>query len=145
MQPAVFRGIGAARAASRVASLVILYAGAFAVLWGLGLVVRGWHGWALLAAPLAALIVLRLWAWHRVSAEVTGDRVRYEGAVPARDWEILLDRIEAVYFDRTLPSRPLVIAVDGDERVCGELSAPAARALHDHLIELGVPAIGPAD
>lgn len=137
----MFRGIGPTRAAVRVASLVTLYGGAFAVLWGLGLVVRGWQGWALLATPLAALIALRLWAWRRVSVEVTADRVRYEGAVPARDWEVLLDSIEAVYFDRTLPGRPLVLALSGDERVCGELSEPAARALHDHLIDLGVPSV----
>ncbi|MCZ7683969.1 MAG: hypothetical protein M5U28_36450 [Sandaracinaceae bacterium] len=106
MRPALFRGIGVARAAVRVASLVTLYVGGFAVLWGLGLVVRGWQGWTILGAPLAALVTLRLWAWRRVSVEVTEDRVRYEGAVPARDWEIPLERVEAVYFDRALPRQP---------------------------------------
>ncbi len=140
VRPAVFRGIGVARAAVRVASLVTLYVGGFAVLWGLGLVVRGWQGWTILGAPLAALVGARLWAWRRVSVEVTENRVRYEGAVPARDWEIPLERVEAVYFDRALPGSPLVLAVEGDERVCGDLSTTAARALFDHLTELGVPA-----
>lgn len=140
MRPAVFRGIGAARAAARVASLVVVYAGGFAVLWGLGLVVRGWQGWALLATPLAAMIALRLWAWSRVSVEVSADRLRYEGAVPARDFEVPLEGIDAIYFDRSLPGAPLVIATGADEHVCGELSARAARELHDHLRARGVPA-----
>ncbi len=141
MRPRVFRGIGAPRAAGRVASLVTLYLGGFAVLWGLGLVVRGWYGWALLATPLAALVALRLWAWSRVSAEVGPERLRYEGAVPSRDFEVRLDAIDAVYFDAHLPGRPLVVATQEDERVCGELSPSAARALRDHLVELGIRAI----
>ncbi|HEY8427289.1 MAG TPA: hypothetical protein VIL20_02910 [Sandaracinaceae bacterium] len=140
MRPAVFRGIGAARATARVASLVSIYAGGFGVLWGLGLVVRGWQGWALLATPLAAMIALRLWAWSRVSVEVTADRLRYEDAVPARDFEVPLEQIEAVYFDRHLPGEPLVIATGDDEHVCGELSARAARELYEHLRARGVPA-----
>lgn len=141
MVPRVFRGVGFARGASQIAALVIAYAGAFAVLWGLGLVVRGWQGWALLLTPLAAMVGLRLWAWHRVSVEVAGGVVRYEGAVPASDFEIPLEQIAGVYFDRTLRERPLVFAIDGDERICGELSPRAARELRAHLVSLGVPAL----
>jgi hypothetical protein len=136
--------VGVARGAARLASLVTVYAGGFAVLWGLGLVVRGWPGWLLVAAPLVFLVGARLWAWHRVSVEVTEEALRYEGASPERDFELALDALAAVYFDRTLPGAPLVLVLDdGDERVCGELSAEAARALHAHLRRTGVPAARP--
>lgn len=126
----------------RIGALSTLYAGAFAVLWGLGLVVRGWQGWAILAAPLAAIVATRLWAWHRVSVEVASDRLHYEGALPQRDFDLPLAQIEAVYLDATLPSRPLVLALsDGDERICGELSPRAALALYRHLRERGIPAV----
>ncbi len=141
MEPTVFRGIGLTRGATRIGALVTAYAGAFAVLWGLGLVVRGWQGWALLAAPLAWMVGGRLWAWHRVSVQIAQDRLRYEGALPQRDFEVMLDDIAAVYFDATLPSRPLVLALrDGDERFVAELSHESARALEHHLRERGVPA-----
>jgi len=141
VQPRVFRGIGFARGAARLTALVTAYAGAFAVLWGLGLVVRGWQGWALLLAPLAAMIGLRLWAWRRVSVEVADGVVRYEGASPSADFEIPLEQIACTYFDCTLREHPLVLAIEGDERICGELSPAAARALHEHIVSLGVRAL----
>lgn len=141
MQPRVFRGVGFARGAGRLTALVTAYAGAFAVLWGLGLVVRGWQGWALLLAPLAAMVGLRLWAWRRVSVEVAEGVVRYEGASPSADFEVPLEQIAGAYFDRTLRDRPLVLAIEGDERICGELSPSAARALHEHIVSLGVRAL----
>ncbi|HBQ12837.1 MAG: hypothetical protein RLO52_30650 [Sandaracinaceae bacterium] len=142
MKPVLHRGIGWPRGVTRVASLVIVYVGAFAVLWGLGLVVRGWQGWILLTAPLVLWITSRLWAWHRVGVEVTEDRLRYEGANPRRDFEVRLKSIKAVYFDDLIPGRPLVLVLDdGDERVVGELSRKAARAVAKLLIERGVPRI----
>ncbi len=139
--PRIFRGVGLERAAARIAALVTLYAGAFGVLWGLGLVVRGWQGWAILTTPLVGMIGVRLWAWSRVSVEVTGGRLHYEGALPQRDFELALDDIVAAYFDAMLPSRPLVLALrDGDERFVGELSPESARALQRHLAERGIPA-----
>ncbi|MEC7522212.1 MAG: hypothetical protein VYE22_20160 [Myxococcota bacterium] len=144
MSPVVFRGIGWPRGITRVASLVIVYVGGFAVLWGLGLVVRGWQGWILLTAPLALWVASRVWAWHRVAVEVTEDRLRYEGATPQRDFEVRLEELGAVYFDDMIPGRPLVLVLsDGDERVCGELSRRAARAVAKHLIERGIPRIRP--
>lgn len=142
MKPVLYRGIGWPRGVTRVASLVIVYVGGFAVLWGLGLVVRGWQGWILLTAPLALWIASRLWAWHRVGVEVTEDRLRYEGATPRRDFEVRLEAIHAVYFDDLIPGRPLVLVLDdGDERVVGELSRKASRGVARHLIERGVPRI----
>jgi hypothetical protein len=142
VQPAVFRGVGLTRGATRIASLVTVYVGGFAVLWGLGLVVRGWQGWALLATPLVFLVASRLWAWRRVGVEVAEGTLRYEGAAPERDFEVEVGRIAAVYFDRALPGAPLVLVLEeGDERVCGELSSEAARALHAHLVRAGVPAV----
>lgn len=139
MRPLVFRGTGFSRSAARVAALATAYLGGFAVLWGLGLAVRGWQGWLLLAAPLFALVALRVWAWQRVAVEVAGGYVRYSGAVPARDWETSLADVAQVYFDATLAERPLVLVLkDRGERICAELGPAAARALHDHLIELGV-------
>ena len=44
VEPLVFRGIGVARALERVVSMCVRYAGVLAVLWALGLVVRGWQG-----------------------------------------------------------------------------------------------------
>lgn len=139
MEPSVFRGIGLKRGAARIATLVTVYAGAFAVLWGLGLVVRGWQGWALLLAPLAAMIATRLWAWHRISVEVAHDRLRYEGSVLERDFEVSLEDIAGAYFDPTLPARPLVIALrDGDERFIADLSPTSARSLYRCLRDRGV-------
>lgn len=139
VEPRVFRGIGLSRGAARMSALVITYAGGFAVLWGLGLVVRNWQGWALLAGPLAVLAAMQLMAWQRVSAEVGSGLVRYEGSSPQRDFEVAIDRISTTYFDAALPSCPLVLALDdGDERVCDELGPGAARALAAHLSELGV-------
>ncbi len=141
----VFRGIGLARAAARIAALVTAYAGALAVLYALGLVVRGWQGWTLVLAPLAAMIGARLWAWKRVSVEVRDGVVRYEGAAPSRDFEVPLEHVRATYFDRTLRGHPLVLVLDGDERICGELSAESGRALSRHLAELGVSPMGQSD
>jgi hypothetical protein len=141
MQPMVFRGTGWARSASRLAYVATIYFGAFAVLWGLGLAVRGWQGWLLLTAPLLALLALRLWAWQRVSVEIAEGVVRYSGAIPSRDWETSLDQVVQVYFDNAIAGRPLVLVLkDRSERICGELGPRAARALHDSLIELGVSA-----
>jgi hypothetical protein len=142
VEPKVFRGIGVARGAVRLTALVVSYVGAFAVLWGLGLVVRGWQGWTLVTAPLLTMIAARLWAWRRVSVEVNAGLLRYEGAAPDRDFEIPIQRIVATYFDRTLPDRPLVLVTsDGDERICGELSPQAARLLHQHLAALNIPSV----
>jgi hypothetical protein len=138
--PRVFRGIGIARGAARIAALVTVYAGAFGILWGLGLAVRGWQGWMIVGAPLAGMIATRVWVWHRVSVEVAHGRLRSEGALPQRDFEVGLDDNAAPYFDASLPSRPLVLALrDGDERFVGELSPKSARALYRHLREHGVP------
>jgi hypothetical protein len=135
----VFRGIGLGRTAWRLGGLILQYGGGFTVLWALGLVVRGWQGWALLTAPLVGLLALRTWAWRRVSVAVAEGIVRYEGASPARDWEVPLPRVRGSYFDRALPGAPLVLALDdGDERACLELSRPASRRLQAHLRELGV-------
>lgn len=138
----MFRGVGVQRAATRLASLATAYVGAFAVLWGLGLVVRGWRGWLLLVTPLVAMVASRLWAWRRVAVEVGEGALRYEGALPGRDFEVSLEALEAFYFDRTLPGAPLVLVTRGGaERVCGELSAEAARALAHHLAGRGVPTV----
>lgn len=145
MHPTVFRGVGITRGTVRLVSVATAYVGGFAVLWGLGLVVRDWQGWLLVGAPLIAVLAARLWAWRRVAVQVHDAALRYEGAVPTRDFEVELDAIRGVYFDRALPDRPLVLVLaDGDERVCGELSPQAARALRAHLVELGVPAIAAA-
>lgn len=130
--------------AGRIASLAIVYLGAFSVLWSLGLAVRGWRGWALWATPLVGLVLLRLWAWRRVAVEVAGGTLRYEGAVPSRDFEVELDQLEAIYFDGALPDRPLVLVLrDGDERVCGELSAKAAQGLYAYLVAAGISEVRP--
>lgn len=142
MQARVFRGIGFARGAARLTALAVAYGGAFAVLHCLGLVVRGWQGWTLVCAPLVAMIGARLWAWRRVSVELIEGVLRYEAAVPSRDFEVPIDRLRATYFDRTLRGAPLVLALDGDERVCAELSPRAARALRAQLTDLGVRALG---
>jgi len=145
VEPKVFRGIGARRAAWRLSSSAIAYAGVVGVLWGLGLSVRGVEGWLLVSVPLLAAMALRLTAWRRVSATVTDGTLRYESAVPRRDFDVSLEALEAVYFDATLPGRPLVAVLgDGDERVCGELSPRAARDLFRYLRERGVPTLPPA-
>lgn len=142
MQPRVFRGVGVTQSALRLAWPTIAYGGGFAVLWALGLVVRGWQGWAMLAAPLVAILAFRFWASRRVSVEVAEQTLRYEGASPRRDWEVSLERVKGTYFDRALPGLPLVVVLDdGDERACLELSRSAARALQEHLRERGIPAL----
>lgn len=141
MQSRVFRGAGAWAGVARVASVGTLYVGGFAVLWGLGLVVRGWQGWFLLSAPFAAWVAAQLWAYRRVGVHVHEGVLRYEGASPARDFEVALDALDAAYFDDTLPGAPLVLVHGREERVCGELAASASRALAAHLAEMGVRSI----
>lgn len=139
MEARVYRGVGVERAALRIAALVIVYVGACAVLSGLGLAVRGWPGAVLVAAPLVAWIALRLWTFHRVSAELTDGVLRYEGAAPRDDFELEVRALHGFYFDRTLRDAPLVVvATEGDERVLAELSPLASRALGRHLLRLGV-------
>jgi hypothetical protein len=142
LETRVFRGVGFSRSAFGIFSIALGYGGAFAVLWGLGLVVRGWQGWLLLGAPLAAWIAARAWSFRRVSVEVGTRELRYEGVSPREDFAVPLERIASVYFDETLRGRPLVLVLDdGDERVCGELSPRAARSLHTHLLSKGVKEI----
>lgn len=137
----MFRGIGVGAGARRMAAVATLYAGGFAVLWGLGLVVRGWEGWLFLGALFAAWVVAPLWASRRVGVHVHEGVLRYEGASPARDFEVAIDALDAVYFDETLPGAPLVLVLGREERVCGELATSASRALVAHLAELGVRTI----
>lgn len=134
-----FRGVSMKRAVSSMASLATIYVGAYAVLVTLGLVIRGWRGWALLVVPLVLLVVGRLLTWRRVGVTIDGERLRYEGSERSRDFEVELTRIEGVYFDPALPGRPLVLVTDDrDENVCVELSERAAKALHRELVERGV-------
>ncbi|MBZ0119884.1 MAG: hypothetical protein IT378_13505 [Sandaracinaceae bacterium] len=139
MSAAVFRGTGAARSIVRLLAVAVAYVGTFAVLWGLGLVVRGWQGWALLLVPLATLVAIRVFAWQRVAVEVAGGVVRYTGATPARDWDVPVAEVSQIYLDASLESHPVVLVrKDGHEHICGELGPDAGRALHDHLIGLGI-------
>lgn len=137
----MFRGVGVGVSVTRLASVTTLYVGSFAILWGLGLVVRGWQGWFLLAAPFAAWVTAHLWASRRVGVHVHEGILRYEGASPTRDFEVPIDALDASYFDETLPGAPLVLVLGREERVCGELAASASRALAAHLAEIGVRTI----
>lgn len=139
MTPRVFRGVGVGRAFARLTALATLYVGAFVVLWALGLMMRGPVGWALGVTPLVALVLARIWVWQRVCVVLSDGVLRYEGALPTRDFEVDVERIDRVYFDRSLPGQPLVLSLrDGDERVLGELSLRASRALFTTLREDGV-------
>lgn len=139
MRPRVFRGVGFGRALARLSALSVLYVGAFVVLWALGLMMRGPVGWALGVTPLVALVSARVWVWQRVCVVLSDGLLRYEGALPQRDFEVSLEQIERVYFDRSLPGEPLVLSLhDGDERVLGELSRRASVALFTTLREEGV-------
>lgn len=138
-RPAVFRGPSWRLAWRSLSALALTYAGGYAVLWALGLVVRGWRGWALLIGPLVILAASRLWTWRRVSVAIEGPTLRYEGTDPVRDFELSLSEIEAAYFDRTLEGEPLALVLaDRDERVLSGLDERAARRLYAHLLERGV-------
>ncbi|MFK7991950.1 MAG: hypothetical protein AB8I08_38390 [Sandaracinaceae bacterium] len=139
MSARIFRGVGVGRAFARLTALATLYVGAFVVLWALGLMMRGPIGWALGVTPLVALVLARIWVWQRVSVVLSEGHLRYEGALPQRDFEVDVERIERVYFDRSLPGQPLVLSLrSGDERVLGELSKAASLALFTTLRDDGV-------
>lgn len=132
----VFRGIGVARSMERITSISVRYVGAIAVLWVLGFVVRGWAGWFVVLTPLAGWIGARAWAWHRVSVEIDGGALRYEGASRRSDFEIAITSIASARFD---PDDALVLRLaDGSERVCADLSPNAAHALSREIGALGV-------
>jgi hypothetical protein len=137
--PRVFRGIGPRRAAFRIASIALAYAGACAVFFALGVSVRTQHAFVLLALPFVVLVAARLSSWRRVSVVVSGSELRYEAASASRDFRVALADVETFYFDRALPDAPLVLSLaGGDERICGELSPEARVALARELLELGV-------
>ena len=144
MTPRVFRGFDAMGALASVSRVALVYGGAFLVLWVLGLVVRGWRGWALVIAPLVFLVGSRLWAWRRVSVELADGRLRYEGVSIEDDFEVPLAAIRAVYVDRALPGRPLVLVLDeGDERLVRRLRPAQAVELRRALTALGARDVGP--
>ncbi len=134
----MYRGVDAVGALATTSQIVLVYGGAFLALWTLGLVVRGWQGWALVLAPLVFLVGSRLWALRRVSVELADGLLRYEGASTGDDFEVELDAILEVYFDRQLAGRPLVLVLAGQsERVLPRLRPASARALADALAARG--------
>ena len=138
MTARVFRGFDVAGAVASVSRIALLYGGAFLVLWVLGLVVRGWRGWVLVLGPLLFLVGSRLWAWRRVSVELADGQLRYEGVSTEDDFEVPLDAIRQVYFDRLLPGRPLVLVLEGgDERLLPRLRPARAVELEAALVALG--------
>ena len=138
LEARVFRGFALWPASARIGGLVVSYAGAFAVLWALGLSVRGWRGWALVIAPLVVMLVTRIWAWRRISVELAQGCLRYEGVHPRRDFEVDVDAIQAVYRDPILSDHPLVLVLrGGDERVVAHLAPSAVDRLREHLVTRG--------
>lgn len=138
MSARVYRGFDGVDALATTSRIALLYGGAFLVLWTLGLVVRGWQGWALVLAPLGFLVGSRLWALRRVCVELADGVLRYEGASTADDFEVELAAIREVYFDRQLAGRPLVLVLAGQgERVLPRLRPASARALADALVARG--------
>ena len=136
--PHVFRGFDRARAAASVSRIMLVYGGAFLVLWTLGLVVRGPRGWVLVLAPLLMIVGSKVWALRRLSVDVADGTLRYEGVSVSDDFDVAVDAVTAVYFDRSLSGRPLVLALaDGDERVLEGLSRAAAGRLGAHLVASG--------
>jgi hypothetical protein len=128
VQPRVFRGFALTRSADHVLAGSVAYAGVVAIAWALGLVVNGWLGWVVVAAPLATWILARAWAWQRVCVEVDGGTLRYEGASPRDDFEVDLACIAQMD-----PSRCVLTLSDGEQRTLAELSPSTARALARHL------------
>lgn len=135
----MFRGLRRRWVLERIASLVVRYTGALAVLHALGLVVRGWLGWVLILLPLASMVAIRLWVWQRISVEVRDGLLRYEGDDPRRDFEVPLVELRATYVDHTLHGQPLVLVLEEGERTCSPLSPSASLALATHLSRAGVP------
>ena len=134
MAPRVYRGFDAMIALRQVSLLALGYSGAFLVLWTLGLVIRGWRGWALLVAPLLMMVGLRLFAWRRLSVELADGLLRYEGVAAEDDFEVPQASIRAVYTDPQLPGRPLVLVLqDGGERVLRGMRPRQARRLRAAL------------
>ncbi len=144
-EPVVFRGASRRRAVRSLGALALTYASGYAALWAMGLVIRGWRGWVLLLGPLVIFAGSRLISWRRVSVSVDAGRLRYEGSAPARDFELPVDEIAELYWDATLPGRPLVLTgADRDERVCEELDRRPAERLRAWLLARGVSAVDEA-
>lgn len=134
MSRRVFRGAPWRAGLIGIARLATLYFGALAVLLVLGLGVHGALGWALVVAPLAAIVALRVWTWQRFSAEVGDGLLRYEGARPADDFVIELDALREVRIDESRRGHPLRLTLDGGVERELALGRTAARALHAHLL-----------
>lgn len=139
MSVRVYRGFDLGSGLNHISWIVLIYAGVFAVLWALGLVVRGWQGWLLVIAPLVMIVSARMWAWRRISVELADGILRYEGTDTEHDFEVPLASIASVYADEMLRGRPLVLVlVDGGERVLEDLRPSVAEALREHLVGSGV-------
>ena len=132
-------GIGWRRALWNVATMTTAYCGVLAVLWGLGFVVRGWYGALIVLTPLFALIGVRVYAWRRVSAELSADRLSYEGISPSHDFDVPLSSARAFYFDEAPETRALIVVLaQDDERALSDLSRSASRRIARALHAAGV-------